>query len=85
MTNLKLQKRLAASILGVGKRRVWLDPNDMAQLATANSRQSVKKLITQGFIRKAPMVRGGRATREGLGLPNASCPHPWCGCSPIVH
>ena len=26
MTNLKLQKRLAASVLKSGKRKVWLDP-----------------------------------------------------------
>mmetsp|Transcript_23185 Transcript_23185/g.27392 ORF Transcript_23185/g.27392 Transcript_23185/m.27392 type:complete len:113 (+) Transcript_23185:78-416(+) len=26
--SLKLQKRLAASILGCGKKRVWMDPNE---------------------------------------------------------
>ena len=29
MISLKLQKRLAASILNCGKRKIWLDPNEV--------------------------------------------------------
>lgn len=29
MVSLKLQKRLAASILNCGKRKIWLDPNEV--------------------------------------------------------
>lgn len=37
MVSLKLQKRLAASILKCGKGRVWIDPNEIADVAMANS------------------------------------------------
>jgi len=38
MVSLKLQKRLAASVLGCGKRKVWLDPNEISDISLANSR-----------------------------------------------
>jgi large subunit ribosomal protein L19e len=41
MVSLKLQKRLAASVLGCGKRKVWLDPNEVNEIANANSRKSI--------------------------------------------
>jgi len=57
MVSLRLQKRLAASVLGVGKRKVWLDPNETSEIGMANSRQNVRKLIKDGFIiRKPPTV-----------------------------
>lgn len=37
MVSLKLQKRLAASVLGVGKNKVWLDPNEINEISMANS------------------------------------------------
>ena len=37
MVNLKIQKRLAASILKCGKKRVWIDPNETSEVALANS------------------------------------------------
>ena len=39
MSSLKLQRRLAASVLGVGKRALWLDPTETAEIALANSRE----------------------------------------------
>ena len=39
MTNLRLQKRLAAAVLKCGRRKVWLDPNEPAELSMANSRK----------------------------------------------
>lgn len=55
--NLKLQKRLAASILKVGERKVFLDPNEVNEISTANSRQNIKKLIKDNFIsKKLPVV-----------------------------
>lgn len=41
MVSLKLQKRLAASVLKCGKRRVWLDPSRPDEIAGANSRQFI--------------------------------------------
>ncbi|TYK28500.1 60S ribosomal protein L19-3-like [Cucumis melo var. makuwa] len=37
MVSLTLQKRLAASSLDCGKRRVWLDPNETTTISLANS------------------------------------------------
>lgn len=44
MVNLRLQKRLAASVLKTGKRKVWLDPNETAEISMANSRQNIRKV-----------------------------------------
>jgi hypothetical protein len=38
MVSLKLQKRLAASVLKCGKGKVWLDPNEGNEISMANSR-----------------------------------------------
>jgi len=52
--SLKLQKRLAASVLKCGKGRVWLDPNEINEIGMANSRKNVRKLVKDGFIIKKP-------------------------------
>ena len=52
MVNLKLQRRLASSILGVGAGRVWMDPNEVNEIALANSRKAVSKLVKDSFIIK---------------------------------
>jgi len=57
MVSLKLQKRLAASVLDCGKRKVWLDPNETNEIHNANSRQNVRKLVKDGYvIRKANAI-----------------------------
>mmetsp|Transcript_25304 Transcript_25304/g.23024 ORF Transcript_25304/g.23024 Transcript_25304/m.23024 type:complete len:189 (+) Transcript_25304:36-602(+) len=61
MVSLKLQKKLAASILKTGKRKVWLDPNETADIGMANSRQGIRKLIKDGFIVKKPQVVHSKA------------------------
>ena len=60
--SLKLQKRLAASILGCGERKVWLDPNEVTDLAVANSRQHIRRLIVDGLIVKKPPKMHSRAS-----------------------
>eukprot|EP00301_Raphidiophrys_heterophryoidea_P018578 c3580_g1_i1.p1 GENE.c3580_g1_i1~~c3580_g1_i1.p1 ORF type:complete len:312 (+),score=82.55 c3580_g1_i1:1-936(+) len=59
--SLKLQKRLAASVLKCGKRKVWLDPNEIGDISTANSRNNVRKLIKDGYIIKKPPVVHSRS------------------------
>ncbi|WZZ41560.1 hypothetical protein YC2023_037819 [Brassica napus] len=54
MVSLKLQKRLAASVLKCGKGKVWLDPNEGNDIAMANSRQNIRKLVNDGFIIRKP-------------------------------
>lgn len=41
---LRLQKRLASSVLRCGKKKVWLDPNETNEIANANSRKLKKNL-----------------------------------------
>eukprot|EP00163_Fabomonas_tropica_P015865 TRINITY_DN28708_c0_g1_i1.p1 TRINITY_DN28708_c0_g1~~TRINITY_DN28708_c0_g1_i1.p1 ORF type:complete len:228 (-),score=96.02 TRINITY_DN28708_c0_g1_i1:219-866(-) len=61
MVSLKLQKRLAASIFGCGLRKVWLDPNEVNELALSNSRANVKKMIADGLIIRKPAKIHSRA------------------------
>lgn len=44
MVSLKLQKRLAASVLKCGKGKVWLDPNETSEISMANSSESLSPL-----------------------------------------
>merc|ERR1712100_1015761 len=54
MVSLKLQKRLAASVLKCGKRKIWLDPNEVNEISMANSRQNIRKLVKDGFVIRKP-------------------------------
>lgn len=58
---MKLQRRLAASVSKCGKGRIWLDPNEASDIALANSRQAVRKLIKDGLIIKKPVAIHSRA------------------------
>mmetsp|Transcript_42146 Transcript_42146/g.100771 ORF Transcript_42146/g.100771 Transcript_42146/m.100771 type:complete len:197 (-) Transcript_42146:60-650(-) len=61
MLNLKLQKRLAASVLKCGKRKIWLDPNEVNEISMANSRQNIRKLVKDGLIIRKPTIVHSRA------------------------
>merc|ERR1711971_407031 len=54
MVSLKLQKRLAASVLNCGKRKIWLDPNEVNEISLANSRLNIRKLAKDGLVIKKP-------------------------------
>ncbi|CAN6559165.1 unnamed protein product [Malus baccata var. baccata] len=54
MVSLKLQKRLASSVLKCGRCKVWLDPNEVSEISMANSRQNIRKLVKDGFIIRKP-------------------------------
>jgi len=44
-------------VLGCGKRKVWLDPNEVNEIHNANSRQNFRQLIKDGYvIKKANVV-----------------------------
>lgn len=64
MVNLTLQKRLAASVLKCGKRRVWMDPNDINEIHAANSRQAVRKLIKDGLVVRKSTAAPSRASHN---------------------
>ena len=61
MSSLRLQKRLAASVLKTGKNRVWLDPNEANEISMANSRQNIRKLVKDGFVLAKPQKVHSRA------------------------
>lgn len=44
------QKRLAASILKCGVHRVWLNPEQIEEIAEAIAREDIRKLIEEGAI-----------------------------------
>lgn len=56
-----LQKRLASSVLKCGKRKIWLDPNEVNEISMANSRQNIRKLVKDGFVIKKPEKIHSRA------------------------
>jgi len=59
--SLKLQKRLAASVLKCGRGKVWLDPNESNEISMANSRQNIRKLVKDGFVIKKPQTVHSRS------------------------
>eukprot|EP01132_Coremiostelium_polycephalum_P009888 gene9888-12130_t len=61
MVSLRLQKRLAASILKCGKGRVWIDPNEISDVSMANSRDHVRRLIANNIILRKPVVIHSRS------------------------
>merc|ERR1712196_221622 len=80
MVSLKLQKRLAASVLKCGMRKVWLDPNEVNEISMQNSRLNIRKLAkihSRASQRKMLAAkRKGRHTGTGkrIGRKNARMP-----------
>ncbi|MCJ1358054.1 MAG: hypothetical protein MMC33_008052 [Icmadophila ericetorum] len=66
MVNLRTQKRLAASVVGCGKRKIWLDPNEVNEISNANSRQTIRKLVADGLIIRKPVTMHSRARAREL-------------------
>ncbi|GAA5801303.1 hypothetical protein HPULCUR_006749 [Helicostylum pulchrum] len=58
--SLLVQKRLAASVLKCGERKIWLDPNEVNEIANANSRANIRKLVKDGLIIRKPEVAQSR-------------------------
>jgi len=54
--NLTRQTRLAAELLKAGKNRVWIDPEKLAEVAGAITKQDIRKLINSGVIKAKPKV-----------------------------
>ncbi|KAI2618319.1 60S ribosomal protein L19 [Hypomontagnella submonticulosa] len=68
MVNLRTQKRLAASVIGCGKRKIWLDPNEVNEISNANSRQTIRKLVSDGLIIRKPVTMHSRSRARELNL-----------------
>merc|ERR1711860_187928 len=41
--------------------KVWLDPNEINEIANANSRQNIRKLIKDGLVLKKPVAVHSRS------------------------
>jgi large subunit ribosomal protein L19e len=59
--SLKLQKRLASAVLKCGRNKIWLDPNENGEISNANSRQNIRKLVSDGLIIRKPVAVHSRA------------------------
>ncbi|MEM4659505.1 MAG: 50S ribosomal protein L19e [Sulfolobales archaeon] len=60
MVDLTLQRRLAAEILNVGENRVRFDPERIADIESALTKEDVRKLIKEGVIWAEPSGRNSR-------------------------
>ncbi|NXO42945.1 RL19 protein, partial [Locustella ochotensis] len=82
---LRLQKRLASSVLRCGKKKVWLDPNETNEIANANSRQQIRKLIKDGLIIRKPVTVHSRARCRKNTLARRKGRHMGIGecCAPL--
>jgi len=56
MVSLRTQKRLAANVLKCGRKRIWLDPNEISEISLANSRANIRKLVKDGLIFRKPVA-----------------------------
>ena len=48
------QRRLAASVMGIGVNRVWIDPERTEDVEAAITRSEIRKLIHEGAIKASP-------------------------------
>lgn len=53
-------------MVGCGKRKIWLDPNEMNEISNANSRQTIRKLVSDGLIIRKPVTMHSRARAREL-------------------
>lgn len=66
-------------MLKCGKRKVWMDPNESADIGLANSRQNVRKLIKDGFIVKRPNLMHSKSRHQRLMAAKAKGRHTGFG------
>jgi hypothetical protein len=66
--SLKLQKRLAASVLNCGVRKVWMDPNECNEISMANSRACPCRRRVRRRVWRRVWRRGCRG-EAGLPVP----------------
>lgn len=52
--------------MGVGQRKIWMDPNEISEISNANSRQAVRKMIADGLIISKPAIGQARSRTRAL-------------------
>ena len=55
MNTLKMQRRIAAELLKCGENRIWIDPERVDDVASAITREDIRRLIKEGVIKKKPV------------------------------
>ncbi len=60
MTDLSAQKRLAADELGVGKNRIWFDPERQSDISEAITREDIRELAEEDAIQVDPKSGNSR-------------------------
>lgn len=60
MVDLSLQRRLAAEILGVGESRIRFDPERLADIESALTKEDLRRMIKEGVIWVEPSGRNSR-------------------------
>ncbi|HHN81049.1 MAG TPA: 50S ribosomal protein L19e [Methanomicrobia archaeon] len=50
--DLKVQKRIASDVLGCGLGRIWIDPDKAEEVSMAITRQDIRRLVSNGVIKK---------------------------------
>ena len=73
--SLKLQKRLAASVLGCGLRKVWLDPNEVNDISMANSSEWHHPRACRAAGQGAGAAAGRLMQAPGTGRRGMHAPH----------
>ncbi len=63
---LNLQRRIAAKILKVGEKRIWIDPDSAEEISKAITKEDIRGLIKQGMIKAKPKVGVSRARARML-------------------
>ena len=67
MVTLRLQRRLAASVLKCGRNRVWMDNKELSEIGLATSRSHIKKLVKDGLVlKKNVTIHSRHRTRQRL-------------------
>ncbi|KAI5066802.1 hypothetical protein GOP47_0017330 [Adiantum capillus-veneris] len=51
-------------MLECGKRKVWLDPNEVNEISMANSWKNIRKLVKDGFLIRKPTRIHSRAREK---------------------
>ncbi|MDH5403653.1 MAG: 50S ribosomal protein L19e [Candidatus Heimdallarchaeota archaeon] len=60
MTDLRAQRKMAASLLKKGVNGIWVDPEETHKVTLAVTREDVNKLIHDGFIKSRKVVGTSR-------------------------
>ncbi|EAL72661.1 hypothetical protein DDB_G0270622 [Dictyostelium discoideum AX4] len=56
---------LAIRYLGVGAKKVWLDPTQMDKISKVKTREGIRELIAQGLIKRKFTIGGSYKPSRG--------------------